>query len=84
MELFRGGTNTKNKEGYPEAERDGKNRTDEIRDPMAFYKLDDLTHLDLLIRTSSLLCYQLLMVLWLLEQLYPEQTSMVGLSKSWV
>lgn len=84
MELFRGGTNTKNKEGYPETERDGKNRTDEIRDPMAFYKLDDLTHLDLRIRTSSLLCYQLLMVLWLLEQLYPEQTSMVGLSKSWV
>ena len=27
MELFRGGTNTKNKEGYPEAERDGKNCT---------------------------------------------------------
>lgn len=49
-----------------------------------FIKLDDLTHLDLRIRTSSLLCYQLLMVLWLLEQLYPEQTSMVGLSKSWV
>ena len=43
MELFRGGTNTKNKEGYPETERDGKNRTDEIRDPMALYKLDDLT-----------------------------------------
>lgn len=84
MELFRGGTNTKNKEGYPETECDGKNRTDEIRDPMALYKLDDLTHLDLRIRTSSLLCYQLLMVLWLLEQLYPEQTSMVGLSKSWV
>lgn len=63
MELFRGGTNTKNKEGYPEAKRDGKNRTDEIRDPMALYKLDDLTHLDLRIRTSSLLCYQLLMVL---------------------
>lgn len=84
MELFRGGTNTKNKEGYPEAECDGKNRTDEIRDPMALYKLDDLTHLDLRIRTSSLLCYQLLMVLWLLEQLYSEQTSMVGLSKSWV
>ena len=84
MELFRGGTNTKNKEGYPEAERDGKNRADEICDPMALYKLDDLTHLDLRIRTSSLLCYQLLMVLWLLEQLYPEQTSMVGLSKSWV
>ena len=84
MELFRGGTNTKNKEGYPETERDGKNRTDEIRDPMALYKLDDLTHLDLRIRTSSLLCYRLLMVLWPLEQLYPEQTSMVGLSKSWV
>ena len=84
MELFRGGTNTKNKEGYPEAECDGKNRTDEIRDPMALYKLDDLAHLDLRIRTSSLLCYQLLMVLWLLEQLYSEQTSMVGLSKSWV
>ena len=54
MELFRGGTNTKNIEGYPEAERDGKNRTDKIRDPMALYKLDDLTHLDLRIRTSSL------------------------------
>ena len=56
MELFRGGTNTKNKEGYPEAERDGKNRTDEIRYPMALYKLDDLTQLDLRIRTSSMLC----------------------------